>query len=162
MKRQWWTKVEDGVLSAVVDELGVSDWNKVAEQVPERTAKQCRTRWCDQLTPYRTRDEWTDPECDVLLQLVEREGPRWALISRHMLGRTANDVKNRYVSLVAHNKASSLTPSSRRPRQKKSPSCRTSRLLKTRISTVVRKRRARGGAKFTLGAGRVSLSWDWW
>ena len=84
-----WTPNEDHRLVSCVKKaedskgLKVSDlnWSEVAEQVPGRSAKQCRERWCFNLDPTINRDPWTKAEDKKLLEMQIEHGNKWAFIA---------------------------------------------------------------------------------
>jgi len=83
--------------NVVVSEL---NWSEVAEQVPGRSAKQCRERWCFNLDPSINRDPWTPAEDAKLLKLQQEQGNKWAYIATMLPGRTENATKTRFKSLM--------------------------------------------------------------
>lgn len=66
----------------------------------KRQGKQCRERWINFLSPDIKRDQWTPQEDLLLLTKQQSIGNQWALIAKDILGRTENQVKNRFNSLI--------------------------------------------------------------
>lgn len=58
-KTQPWTPEEDDKIKKLVSKLGVRRWCKMAEEMPERTPKQIRERWHNQLNPVMKKTPWT-------------------------------------------------------------------------------------------------------
>ena len=71
------------------------DWVSVSDIVKTRTGKQCRERWINHLDPSLKKEKWTKQEDEQLLSLGSRFPGKWAEISRHIEGRSQNQVKIR-------------------------------------------------------------------
>ena len=96
-----WTKEEDDLLRRLITtSQNAGNWAYLAEQIPGRTAKQCRERWCLNLNPEINHGPWTSAEDKLLLKLHGVHGNKWAEIASKMPGRTENAVKTRYKSLL--------------------------------------------------------------
>jgi hypothetical protein len=94
-----WTDNQDELLRTYVALEPKGSWAAVAEHVPGRTAKQCRERWSLCLDPNIRKDDWTPEEDDSLRKLHQVHGNSWALIAKHLPGRTENATKLRFKSL---------------------------------------------------------------
>ena len=46
------------------------------------------------------RAVWTEEEDSALMRLVEINGKKWSFVSKHLDGRTENQVKNRYIAIL--------------------------------------------------------------
>ncbi|MDR0662089.1 MAG: hypothetical protein LBF76_01735, partial [Holosporales bacterium] len=89
---------EDERLRALVGE-GTNDWRAIAQQMPGRNARQCRERWTQYLVPDRTQSPWTLTEEQILLAKYREFGAKWIEISQFLQGRSANDVKYRFLRI---------------------------------------------------------------
>ena len=85
-----WSEAEDALLRdaymRVTAEFGEEpiSWNRIAELVPARTAKQCRERWVFQLNPSVVSAEWTEAEDKIIFELVRMTVcVLGGLVSRH-------------------------------------------------------------------------------
>ena len=97
--RQMFSPCEDEKLRDLVKQYGEKDWKKVAEQMNNRTARQCRERYKNYLAPNMVNGPWTQIE-DCLLILKYRElGPKWSKISQYFQNRSDINVKNRWASI---------------------------------------------------------------
>lgn len=54
-----WTPQEDDKIREMVGKLGLRRWCKMAKELPERSPKQIRERWHNQLDPLINREPWT-------------------------------------------------------------------------------------------------------
>lgn len=100
-KRGRWTESEDRTLIEAYERLG-PQWQRVAQLIPGRTDDQCAKRWSDVLDPsisMRLRD-WDEEEDRKLLDLIEKYGTKWRVISKEMEGRTGLTCRNRWRKLV--------------------------------------------------------------
>ena len=96
-----WKREEDEKLLQAVEIHGTKKWHLVAQSVPNRTRKQCRERYFNHLDPEIKKKPWTDEEDRILIEARKEYGNRWTLIKNKLVGRTANQVKNRYFSKFA-------------------------------------------------------------
>jgi hypothetical protein len=97
-KKSRWTPAEDDLLRAAVAEFP-QNWQMVARAVPGRSHKQCRGRWVSAVDPTLIKRPWTSQEDAMLIRQHQTCGGAWAHIARSLPGRSANAVKNRFVSL---------------------------------------------------------------
>eukprot|EP00514_Thraustochytrium_sp_LLF1b_P005345 CAMPEP_0184527034 /NCGR_PEP_ID=MMETSP0198_2-20121128/10980_1 /TAXON_ID=1112570 /ORGANISM="Thraustochytrium sp., Strain LLF1b" /LENGTH=598 /DNA_ID=CAMNT_0026918661 /DNA_START=1228 /DNA_END=3024 /DNA_ORIENTATION=+ len=76
------------------------DWFLISENIPGRSVKQCRERWCCNLDPKINKGAWTEEEDRILIDVQAREGNCWAKIARLLNGRTEHTVKTRFRSIL--------------------------------------------------------------
>jgi hypothetical protein len=89
---------EDVQLLSLVNQFRGSSWDFIAAQFGNRSARQCRERYVNYLSPDIRVAPWTDYEDLLLLDKVNELGHRWSIIGQHINGRSENDVKNRWYS----------------------------------------------------------------
>jgi hypothetical protein len=94
-KKEGFSSEEDARLREIVSQLGTQAWGAIADNLPGRTARQCRERWKLYLAPEVNNDGWTLDEEQKLLQTYFAMGPRWTLIANTFPNRTANNIKNK-------------------------------------------------------------------
>lgn len=97
-RKRRWTREEDMTLLQRVETYGTSSWVTIAKGIPDRTAKQCRERWSNNLRPG-VNQSWTEGEDLMLLEYIAKNGRDWKSLVQ-LLGKTANALKNRYFSLL--------------------------------------------------------------
>ncbi|EAY11671.1 Myb-like DNA-binding domain containing protein [Trichomonas vaginalis G3] len=71
-----------------------------------RSARQCRERWNNYLSPNHDHGPWTKEEDVLLDDLIIKYGSKWTKIVQHFPKRTANVVRNRFkqrARLIAKN-----------------------------------------------------------
>jgi hypothetical protein len=98
--KQKFTADEDRVISLMVESHGPQKWRLVAEKLHGRTARQCRERWVNYLSPSVTTAPWTAAEDALLREQVSGIGPLWSRIARLFEGRTDVLLKHRYLKLM--------------------------------------------------------------
>lgn len=94
-----WTNVEDEILRAAVAKYGMQQWSRVASLLVRKTAKQCKARWAEWLSPAVRKSDWTATEDEKLLHLARIMPNMWRSIA-DMLGRTATQCLERYNALL--------------------------------------------------------------
>ncbi|KAF3773896.1 Transcription factor [Nymphaea thermarum] len=94
-----WSNEEDALLRRCIEKYGLN-----------RCRKSCRLRWVNYLSPNIKRDIFLPEEDDLIIRMHRLLGNRWSLIAGRMLGRTANDIKNRWNSHL-HKKTVATQPS---------------------------------------------------
>ena len=70
-----------------------------------RTGKQCRERWHNQLNPLLKKANWSVEEDWILYILHQTVRNRWAEITNVLLGRSDNSIKNYWNSTLCHKQA---------------------------------------------------------
>ncbi|KAH0788143.1 Myb-like DNA-binding domain containing protein [Histomonas meleagridis] len=93
-QKAMFTHEEDQKLRELVQLKGTHAWNEIQEQMPNRTARQCRERWNLYLSPDVSNTPWTKEEEALLMKFYRLVGPKWSVIAKNFPNRTANNVKN--------------------------------------------------------------------
>ena len=82
-------------------------WKSIAQKLndtfhrgqPVRNRRHCSNRWINQLDPALHNNKWTEYEDQELIRLEKTIGHKWSNIAQCLPGRSAQAVKNRWVSL---------------------------------------------------------------
>ncbi|OMJ86161.1 hypothetical protein SteCoe_12361 [Stentor coeruleus] len=104
-----WTKNEDNLLKDLVSTFGLKKWKLVNKIMGKhckswnRSPKQCRDRWINNLDPDITKNTWTDQEELLLFEKHRAYGNKWSTISRYLGGRSGNSIKNHFYSIIRKN-----------------------------------------------------------
>lgn len=98
-KRKPFKKEEDARLKSLVPENGKADWARIAAQMPERSARQCRERYKNYLRPDIINGPWTQQEDALLMEKYVEMGSQWARMEEFFPGRSNINIKNRYLFL---------------------------------------------------------------
>ena len=101
--RNLFSKTEDEKLKRLVVQYG-DKWNKVAEEMEGRNARQCRDRFNTYLSPNSKIGNWSKEEDQLLLKLYNEFGNQWVKISKHFNNRTDTAIKNRFNNLKSERK----------------------------------------------------------
>ncbi|CAD8194786.1 unnamed protein product [Paramecium pentaurelia] len=107
MKSINWLQEEDDFIKTQMNQKHKHIWTQIAVSLYERnlqgnirTPKQIRERWMNYLNPELNKDQWMIKEDLIILNNVVKNGKKWSQISQQLNGRTENQVKNRYKSLI--------------------------------------------------------------
>ncbi|CAJ1955783.1 unnamed protein product [Sphenostylis stenocarpa] len=96
-----WTEQEDFKLVSFVGLFGDRRWDFIAKVSGlNRTGKSCRLRWVNYLHPGLKRGKMTPQEERLVLELHSKWGNRWSRIARKLPGRTDNEIKNYWRTLM--------------------------------------------------------------
>ena len=101
-KKRSWNTEEDQQLIELVQIHGPQQWNSIAVQLDNRTGKQCRERWHNQLDPSLKRLGWSNAEEWILFILQRRSANKWAEFVNYLYGRSDNAIKNYWNTALNH------------------------------------------------------------
>ena len=119
--RKLFSPQEDAILTKIMYQQPFETWIAVAEHLPGRTARQCRDRWVNYLSPSNKNGPWTSEEDQLLTEKYMEHGPQWTTIAKFFDGRSENNVKNRWYTYVKNRfqqnqtKVHSFTPTPTKP-----------------------------------------------
>lgn len=107
-KSSQWTPEEDELLGQLYQKFGSRKWKWIATEINKhfwdskeiRKGKQCRERWINHLDPDVNKGPFTVEEDILMIEIQLEAGNRWAYISTFLKGRTENQVKNRFKTLI--------------------------------------------------------------
>ena len=103
-KRKRFSAEEDRLLKALVDGNRQKSWDQIAREIPGRTARQCRDRYNNYLFKEISGASWKPTEDEIILKMHKEIGPKWSLIAKQLVGRSGNNVKNRWYKFLSKQK----------------------------------------------------------
>jgi myb proto-oncogene protein len=99
--------------------MGATEWFVTSTGL-NRNGKSCRLRWLNYLRPGVRRGSITAGEDTVIRELHARWGNKWSKISKHLPGRTDNEIKNYWRTRIQKKKQPAKTMSSTQQQQEPS------------------------------------------
>jgi hypothetical protein len=99
IKKSKWIKEEDNILLSLHDIYG-NNWSRISKIMKNRRPKQIRDRFMNNLDPKILRGKFSIDEDLKILELRNKYGNKWALISKHFENRSPDIIKSRYYSSI--------------------------------------------------------------
>lgn len=93
-RRGPWLPDEDETLMQLVCSQGPNNWVRISQHMQYRSPKQCRERYHQNLKPSLNHEPISSQEGELIEQMVNEMGKRWAEIARRLRNRSDNAVKN--------------------------------------------------------------------
>lgn len=99
--RKAWSKEEDNRILELIMELNLNKSSKIpykqlAKYFPQRTSKQIRERYLNNLDSSINKAAFSPEEDDAVLEFYRSNGPKWRRLSTLLSGRTPSALKNRF------------------------------------------------------------------
>jgi hypothetical protein len=96
-KTKNWTMKEDMILIKKAQEHNFKNWKTVSDFLSDRSAIQCAARY-KRIRPGLIKGTWTEDQDYTLINLVEKYGKNWSLISKYITNRTGKQIRDRYLN----------------------------------------------------------------
>jgi Myb-like DNA-binding protein FlbD len=93
-RRGPWVAEEDATLLSLVASRGPNNWVQISQHMHFRSPKQCRERYHQNLKATLNHDPISAEEGELIEQMVNEMGKKWAEIARRLGNRSDNAVKN--------------------------------------------------------------------
>lgn len=105
MIKRKWTANEESLLEGLINaQTGPYNWEYVSNKLKglgvNKTIKQIKSRWYNNLLPGLNKESWTIEESLQLLDKYQYIGNRWKQIASEFPGRTYNNVKNQFFCFI--------------------------------------------------------------
>ena len=94
-----WKNTEDEILKAAVMKYGFQQWARISSLLVRKSAKQCKARWEEWLSPSIKKTEWSREDEERLLHLAKVMPTQWRTIAP-LMGRTATQCLEHYEKLL--------------------------------------------------------------
>ncbi|KDR84868.1 hypothetical protein GALMADRAFT_217949 [Galerina marginata CBS 339.88] len=94
VKKSAWTPSEDKMLLELYESFGPK-WSAIARQIPGRTDDACSKRYREALDPNLKKDQWTQEEDELLVEVYNRIGGKWGQVGQE-LQRSGLGCRNRW------------------------------------------------------------------
>jgi myb proto-oncogene protein len=108
IKKGAWEPIEDQKIIEGMRHYS-KQWSKIAsEYFSDRTGKQVRDRYTNNLDPEINKSKFTIEEDLRILDLYKKYGKRWSLFKQFIPGRSSDSIKNRFNSSIKQNKKLSM------------------------------------------------------
>lgn len=99
-KRMPFKAEEDEKLRELVEKYGDTNWKLISSYMPNRSVRQCRERWNNNLNSNVLKDKWSPQEDELLKRKFYEFGPKWKLLENFFPGRTSYNIRNRWSCIV--------------------------------------------------------------
>ncbi|OHT06155.1 Myb-like DNA-binding domain containing protein [Tritrichomonas foetus] len=99
---------EDACLKLNIDQLDTNAWNKVADNMKRRSARQCKERYYVLTRRIESSRTWTKEEDLLLYNKCIEFGPKWHLLEAFFVDRNSQSLKNRWYKLQSKAEYDSL------------------------------------------------------
>ncbi|XP_030942774.1 transcription repressor MYB6-like [Quercus lobata] len=97
-----WSAWEDKILKNYIKIHGEGKWTDLPQRAGlRRCGKSCRLRWLNYLRPDIKRGNFSEDEEDLIIKLHKLLGNSWSLIARRLPGRTDNEIKNYWNTILS-------------------------------------------------------------
>ncbi|XP_030942825.1 transcription factor WER-like [Quercus lobata] len=97
-----WSAGEDKILKNYIKIHGEGRWTDLPQRAGlRRCGKSCRLRWLNYLRPDIKRGNFSEDEEDLIIKLHKLLGNSWSLIARRLPGRTDNEIKNYWNTILS-------------------------------------------------------------
>jgi len=102
-----WSNTEDENLLKLINLHGLN-WSLIGKKLGNRTGKQIRDRYLNNLDPNLNKDLFSKKEDKLIIILQNKFKNSWAKIAKYFKGRTGDMIKNRFYAILKKRNAKLL------------------------------------------------------
>ena len=98
LKKGRWTKEEDLMFFKLMEEYG-NNWNSISKIMKNRSTRQVRNRYNENLNPVLVRNKFKNEEDLLILKLYNLFSNKWSKYLNYLPNRSIKNIKRRFLRL---------------------------------------------------------------
>lgn len=99
LKENFWTVEEDKLLIELCKNNKFLNWQSVSLNFKDKSNIQCSARY-RRIKPGMVKGNFSESEDKKILELIEKFGKNWSIISDYFITRTNKQIRDRYINVL--------------------------------------------------------------